>query len=63
MTKSAPKNDGKDWARRIMDNIKSGRKVSHYAQRCAREALGLRNPESTTQPTGNAKADQSQPAA
>lgn len=41
MTNSTPKNDGKDWARRIMDNIKSGRKVSHYAQRCAREALTL----------------------
>jgi hypothetical protein len=37
-----PKNDGKDWARRILYRVERGDKsVRAYALQCARQALGL----------------------
>ncbi len=36
--------DHKAWAKKIMSRIEMGQKVGAYAQRCAREALGLPQP-------------------
>lgn len=44
MSESEQKTDGRDWARKIMTRIEYGQKVSSYAQRCARQALGLPEP-------------------
>jgi hypothetical protein len=63
-TASSQPVDHKAWARKIMTRIEYGQKVCTFAQRCARQALGLPQPESARrlQIDTNGRVQQVEPA-
>lgn len=46
--------DGKNWARLIVNRMEYGRKYCHYARRLSHEVLGLPMPEPVKRPHGDA---------